>query len=129
MLELDTNPFLSRRVEVYQRLKGTGESLEAAARGNAIQAIVERLIEGNRNIVPGMLVNRGSIFGLEGPKGGLLRPDFQQPLRLDPDGLNVQSLGVLDITTPRQGSKISKYDDIGDRTDVLINIYTSPSGQ
>jgi len=99
---------------IYQHYAGTGHWLERVSRGNALQAIANSRL-GNSTIMQeaGVIFNQGSVLGKRSSKGALLRPDFQVPL-------SNGRVGILDITTPGQASKISKYSD--DLSPYLINI-------
>jgi len=58
-----------------------------------------------------------SLLGRRSSKGTLLRPDFQIPVGRG-------KLGVIDLTTPGQAAKISKYAD--PNTPYLFNVLYSP---
>lgn len=79
--------------------------LRGMARGNAVQQITNELLTGNQVLKrAGVLINEGSAIGTRSRLGFLLRPDFQIPL-----GNN--TWGIIDITTSKQASKITKYAD------------------
>jgi len=99
---------------IYQHYAGTGHWLESVSRGNALQSIANRRLVNNIYVrEAGALLNQGSLRGLRSAKGTLLRPDFQIPLGRG-------RLGVIDLTTPGQAAKISKYAD--PNTPFLLNV-------
>jgi hypothetical protein len=99
---------------IYQHYAGSGHWFEPIARGNALQSIVNRrLLNNTYALEADVLLNQGSLLGRRSSKGALLRPDFQIPL-------SNGKLGVIDLTTPGQAPKISKYAD--PQTPFLLNV-------
>jgi RHS repeat-associated protein len=92
---------------IYQNLLRNNPNhwLVPIARGNAVQQIADNLLANNHYLnAAKVLSNQGHLHGRRNVKGNLLRPDYQVPL-------SGGRLGIVDITTPGQGAKISKYID------------------
>jgi RHS repeat-associated protein len=77
------------------------------ARGNAIQQMADVVLSKNHYMQHEAQVqsNRGHMDGLKNARGNTVRPDYQARLK---DG----RVGIIDITTSGQRSKISKYGSV-----------------
>jgi RHS repeat-associated protein len=89
----------------YQRLArhNPGHWMLPMARGNAVQQIADASLQNNRLLrEAGVVFNQGHLQGMRNAAGNLVRPDYQIPM-------SGGRLGIIDITTPGQAGKISKY--------------------
>jgi hypothetical protein len=107
--------------KTYQKWKknglftGDNAYLEPIFLGNAAQQIADKELTANGAFAEtGTLANQGSELGTR-RNGNLLRPDYQMPIG------DSGKWAILDITTPGQAPKISKYNERA-KTPIMINI-------